>query len=194
MKPGSPSVSTGQPHSTPIHHHLISKCPEQWLHHHEHFEKFSDESSVLAEKHHHGIPHHTSSPVLHQTLVQEGALADDMHIAKHKSEVEEEDEQGDSQEVNFHNSGHISRVESDVHFEDDESVSLKLSKHRSVVKMDEDNLDEIASLFGRGELSLGATLLKRLRKYKLITSTVNYDGRILVGISPRVTGRITRLD
>lgn len=69
-------------------------------------------------------------------------------------------------------------------------VLPQLNKGRSVVKMGDGNLELVKDILSSDKMGLGMTLLKRLRKYKLISSTINHEGTIVVGISPKVEGRI----
>ena len=69
---------------------------------------------------------------------------------------------------------------------------LKIEKTRSVIKLHHENLDSVTKALISGEsIQLGGTLLKRLRKYRLVTSIVYHEGKALVGIAPIVEGRIT---
>lgn len=201
-------------HSTPVHHHLIHKCPEQWLHEHlghaghhpnqvnqhsdehEHKDKVSfgdfalmalKDKKTKADGRH---SHDNSGPTRLEDISEVSELK-----AEESKEVDadqlKKDNLNDSREVNLPKSDANSACESDTVFEEDELPVLKnLAPRRSLVKMDDQNVDAIKSFLERGELSLGITLLKRLRKYKLISSTVHHDGKIIVGISPRNEGRI----
>lgn len=220
--------------STPVHHHLLHHCPEQWVHHHE----------PHADHHGHGLhellhlkphdpadPHYSVSDVAMMALDFKHQSLHPDHVHHHAqptmepiAEIDEpvtkpsDPETGiitkiepttstttadhakhenlnDSREVNLPASETHSKAGSDTAFEDDPLGSIshvvsQLAVKRSLVKMNDDNFDEVKALLGKGEMNLGITLLKRLRKYGLISSTVNHDGRIVVGISPRTEGRI----
>ena len=93
-------------------------------------------------------------------------------------------------------SGKVSKASSKGE-SDDEMPDLPVFgkvKSRSVVKLSTDNIEEVKSVLSSGDVSLGVTLIKRLRKYNLISSTINHDGNIIVGISPKLEGRITRIN
>jgi 5'-nucleotidase len=73
-------------------------------------------------------------------------------------------------------------------------VLLPLRKtHSSISKLNEDNFASIRNFLEGHDVDLGVTLLKRLRKYNLISSTVRHNGEIIVGISPRIENRITQI-
>ena len=71
---------------------------------------------------------------------------------------------------------------------------LSLKKTRSVIKLRNNNILQIQSAFeGNEEVEVGSSLLKRLRQYRLIASTIYYEGRAIVGISPTVENRIVKV-
>lgn len=239
--------------STPVHHHLVHRCPEQWIHHHEHEHHHEHHNHHLHHatlQGHHGAPtdpqysvadlammamkfkhnqdggqvvHHTdlpmdqisekddevsvkpsednrdAAPKPEENIIAGGS--NEQQASKPSqttegkpatmTEEKENDDLNNSREVNLPKSDSHSQAGSDTAFEDDPATLIgQLSSKRSHVKMNENNLEEIKSMLGRGVMSLGITLLKRLRKYKLISSTIEHDGKIIVGISPRVVGRV----
>lgn len=210
--------------STPVHHHLFHKCPEQWTHNHQHYEnhlghhlhhatyevrvksKAPKEThasiadvAMMAMKFDHNKeaahPHHDTEPPLEKIEETDESVKPSETTEETENTTNKKDDLNDSREVNLPKSGSHSQAGSDTAFEDEpeDHVSQlvgQFPQKRSVVKMNDENFDEIKTLLNRGEMSLGITLLKRLRKYKLISSTINHDGRIIVGISPRVEGRI----
>lgn len=200
-----------EPHqSMPVHHHLIHTCPEQWMHehdaHHKHLSMSDPHHPSLVHVaamalHKHEKPGHVHAqhfPKLNEIKEMEENAKDselkglDTQVKQVES-VEKED-LNNSREVNLPKSGEHSRAESDTAFEDDAPlVTEQLTNRRSVIKMTDENFDDVKSFLSRGEVSLGITLLKRLRKYRLIASTIEHDGKIVVGVAPRIEGRIKKL-
>ena len=164
--------------------------------HQQNHHSLSDVASIALKFKHNkdGVhPHHDVHPPMEQITEkdkEESVQGKEPEMEPTTSKEKKED-LNNSREVNAPKSDEHSQAESDTVFEDEmPSLMGQFGSKRSVTKMNDENLDDIKSFLSRGELSLGITLLKRLRKYRLISSTVHHDGKIIVGISPRIEGRI----
>ena len=71
----------------------------------------------------------------------------------------------------------------------------KLTKQRSSADLTSFNIDEIKKIIScEQDNLLSMPLLKRMRKYQLISSTKPFEGRIIPGIAPCLNYRIIKLD
>ena len=71
----------------------------------------------------------------------------------------------------------------------------RLTRKRSLTNICSLNLNEIKQVFTPGSEDLVAmNILKRMRKYQLISSTKPFEGRIIPGIAPCLNYRIIKLD
>lgn len=163
--------------STPVHHHLIHKDPEQWIHEH-------------SENCHHDDPE--------PAKVDIGDIAM-MSLNMKKSKPTSDENTSNpltittSKTIEYHDTFTVhDDGDSSSEIEDElaEMVAPKLDRHRSLVIMGDSNLEQIKEILSSDKLNLGMTLLKRLQKYKLISSTISHDGNLVVGIFPKIEGRI----
>ena len=183
-KPKHAAAAGDANHSTPVHGHLANKYPAQWTHEHpDYHQHFSGMVAPTVDAENIETPPLAKFPSMPP-----------MHYVQAAQEKAKVSLAGESQ-LNLMSEDSVENTKNsqDLHASSEPFMLHQLGKKRSVLKMNADNLHDVSNLLSRGEVSLGITLLKRLRKYKLITSTVHHDGRVIVGISPRVDGRIIRL-
>lgn len=176
--------------STPVHQHLIHHDPELWIHHHS--------QDCTTEHRNSGLGFSDVVDLAHKMSENKEKFIDDLKSKMNpeagpltEKQGETEDALNNSREVHLHQDENECADQFSDELDDLETPHLL--KHRSVVKMDVNNIEEISEMLASDKINIGMTLLKRLRKYRLISSIINHEGKLVVGIAPRSEGRIIQL-